>query len=233
MAAPKPAKLPRWATTGTRTEPTEGEKDAGHIAGTQASAEKMNWLQGVVYDWINRLQDALVLGEAVDADLNLTAARDFGFSAAKTGSALVLPGDFAHEAGAKLDANGALANVAGTALPAVYASFRVPEGATITGLEVFLANSSGGTLSHAVQANAYSYGAINGVGAALITTGVNVGVANGASGWQPVGINAGVVVPAGGVVRLKITLQNSGADGQTLIYGARLAYSFTKLRIPA
>lgn len=51
--APRPGTVPSWATTGgTRLEPTAPEKASGHVAATRPPARKMNWLQGILADWI-------------------------------------------------------------------------------------------------------------------------------------------------------------------------------------
>ena len=52
--APRPTEFPRWATGGTAevTEPSEEEKDSGHIPQTILHAALANWLQKLVYDWL-------------------------------------------------------------------------------------------------------------------------------------------------------------------------------------
>lgn len=57
--AVKPSTLPRWATTGgTRLEPSEGQKDSGWTNGQRPPYNVMNWLQGLIYDWQQYLEDA-------------------------------------------------------------------------------------------------------------------------------------------------------------------------------
>lgn len=55
--ATKPAKLPRWATTGTKTEPTEGKKDSGYITSEKPSAQVFNWILNTIYLWCAWLDD--------------------------------------------------------------------------------------------------------------------------------------------------------------------------------
>lgn len=48
----KPATLPRWATNmGVTTAPTSGKQDTGWTDGEQPSAEVLNWLENLDYQW--------------------------------------------------------------------------------------------------------------------------------------------------------------------------------------
>lgn len=51
----RPTKIPRWATTGSRVEPTELKKDAGWATQEKPPAQTMNWLHGYAGDWITWL----------------------------------------------------------------------------------------------------------------------------------------------------------------------------------
>ncbi len=52
----KPSRLPRWATSGAAvTEPTEGEKDTGWIAGFRPPASWTNWIATTAYEWLQYL----------------------------------------------------------------------------------------------------------------------------------------------------------------------------------
>ena len=48
---PKPTKLPRWATTGSVTEPTEAKKDSGWLAAEKPPAQFFNWLFNIINQW--------------------------------------------------------------------------------------------------------------------------------------------------------------------------------------
>lgn len=63
---PLPAELPEWSTDTnyssgpdvglpTRLIPTSGERASGYIRGTRPPARKLNWLIGLVCDWITHL----------------------------------------------------------------------------------------------------------------------------------------------------------------------------------
>lgn len=49
---PKPSSLPRWATTGSITIPTELKKDTGWLAGEKPPAQFFNWLLNLTYQWL-------------------------------------------------------------------------------------------------------------------------------------------------------------------------------------
>lgn len=51
-----PNKIPRWATSGLITEPSEGQKDTGWPAGYRVPAEWLNWLQKLTGDWCEAVQ---------------------------------------------------------------------------------------------------------------------------------------------------------------------------------
>lgn len=48
----KPTTLPRWATTGTKTEPSSGQKDDGYEGGDKPPAEYENWRAENIYSWL-------------------------------------------------------------------------------------------------------------------------------------------------------------------------------------
>jgi len=65
----QPPVLPQWATDptytsgpdngqATRLEPTSGEKAQGYHRGKRVPARKLNWLLGVICDWIKHLDEA-------------------------------------------------------------------------------------------------------------------------------------------------------------------------------
>lgn len=69
----KPPSLPRWATLGTKVEPSSTEKDNGNLSGALPSPTKFNWLQDVTYQWLKWVDDGaweavtLALSGAVSA----------------------------------------------------------------------------------------------------------------------------------------------------------------------
>lgn len=52
-----PATMPHWADTPTtlRTEPPSALQDAGHAVGDRLPAQYLNWLFGVICDWLDWL----------------------------------------------------------------------------------------------------------------------------------------------------------------------------------
>lgn len=71
ISATKPATDPRWSTDGgTRTEPLEAVKDTGWVGTEKPGAQVFNWINGLMYDWQQYLEDAT---DEIDATkLNLT-----------------------------------------------------------------------------------------------------------------------------------------------------------------
>jgi hypothetical protein len=49
---PKPTADTTWSVTGTKTEPSAGQKDAGWVVGQKPPAQWLNWWQNAVYQWI-------------------------------------------------------------------------------------------------------------------------------------------------------------------------------------
>jgi hypothetical protein len=49
---PKPAKFPRWATSGAVTEPNEAKKTIGWYPGERPPANVKNWLLKLNYEWL-------------------------------------------------------------------------------------------------------------------------------------------------------------------------------------
>lgn len=64
----KPTVVPRWADTGTRTEPSELEKDTGWVPLQKPPAEYFNWLDGFTGDWLKWINERLADGPS-DADV--------------------------------------------------------------------------------------------------------------------------------------------------------------------
>lgn len=69
----KPTVIPRWADIGTRTEPSEAEKDSGWVTLQKPPAEFFNWIDGYTGDWLKwgneRFADGLA-GASVLSILN-------------------------------------------------------------------------------------------------------------------------------------------------------------------
>ena len=56
-----PARTPRWATDAGRTvEPSETDKDTGHVVGTRPVARWENDWDKLVYQWIQKLSSSIV-----------------------------------------------------------------------------------------------------------------------------------------------------------------------------
>lgn len=51
MAETKPTKVPRWADTGSITEPAEGKKDDGWLVEEKPPAQYFNWLLNLTGSW--------------------------------------------------------------------------------------------------------------------------------------------------------------------------------------
>jgi len=51
----KPTKTPSWATSGTKTEPSSGQKAAGFAVAAKWAAQHANWILGNISDWIDWL----------------------------------------------------------------------------------------------------------------------------------------------------------------------------------
>lgn len=51
----RPATVPTWATSGTRTAPAGGQQASGWLSGDQVPASLLNWLQGIAGDWFTWL----------------------------------------------------------------------------------------------------------------------------------------------------------------------------------
>ncbi len=59
ISATKPTLSPVWATDAlTRVEPSAGQKATGWTNGQRPAHNVMNWLQGIIYDWQQYLEDA-------------------------------------------------------------------------------------------------------------------------------------------------------------------------------
>lgn len=83
MALTKPTKTPRWADTGTRTEPAEGKKDTGWIFEEEPPFGYFNWLQGIAGDWCKWLNERLFDG---------SSSSDFKVKAPESPGVLTLEG---------------------------------------------------------------------------------------------------------------------------------------------
>lgn len=57
MAVTKPSTPAHWATTGTRVAPSSGEQDSGYTLNQVPSFSKLNYLIGVLFDWIAWIND--------------------------------------------------------------------------------------------------------------------------------------------------------------------------------
>lgn len=55
----KPTVVPRWADTGTRTEPSELEKDTGWAPLQKPPAQYFNWLGGYTGDWLKWINERM------------------------------------------------------------------------------------------------------------------------------------------------------------------------------
>lgn len=55
-----PTKIPRWATTGTIVEPTEGQKDTGWPTGYRVPSGWLNWLQNLNGLWSAHYRDSIL-----------------------------------------------------------------------------------------------------------------------------------------------------------------------------
>jgi|GEM_PF-5815017 len=62
----KPTVIPRWADTGTRTEPSSGKKDAGWTFEEAPPYNYENWLQGITGDWIKWINERFADGASKD-----------------------------------------------------------------------------------------------------------------------------------------------------------------------
>lgn len=69
----KPTVVPRWADTGTRTEPSELEKDTGWVPLQKPPAEYFNWLGGFTGDWLKWINERLADGPS---DANVFSIRN-------------------------------------------------------------------------------------------------------------------------------------------------------------
>lgn len=144
----QPATLPTWATTGgTRVAPTGPEQSAGFSAGFKPPAEYHNWLFGELCDWAAYLKvldtDPHFLGAAyawtnshsfaVRPALSAPVARSTGLP--------VLESRVASGTDTGQSADGSpLFDTSGTQVRRL--AFKVPSGATLTGVSVVLHNGS-------------------------------------------------------------------------------------------
>lgn len=113
------------------------------------------------------------------------------------------------------------------------ACIRLPPGATITALEVFLQNVSGGALNVGIIAALRTYNAGTDT-LTTITSGASISVANNANAYQSVPLGAGpYAIPddGDGCIMVSSTLnQTAGGGNQLRLFGLRITYTVTKLR---
>jgi hypothetical protein len=77
ISATKPTDIPRWASVApgtSRTAPLTSQQDNGWGDGERPAAEVQNWLQGVLYDWQQYLEDAT--DQLETSKINKTGATD-------------------------------------------------------------------------------------------------------------------------------------------------------------
>jgi len=74
----KPADIPRWADTGTKTEPSEAQKDSGWTFQQIPSSAQENWKENLTGEWIKWLDERLDDGGTADVFVlsNPAAAND-------------------------------------------------------------------------------------------------------------------------------------------------------------
>ena len=71
----KPTKVPGWALTGTRTEPSAGKKNTGWLFEESPPYNFFNWLQGIGGDWLSWIDERLEDGATAD-DLRVASGFD-------------------------------------------------------------------------------------------------------------------------------------------------------------
>lgn len=128
--ATKPSSLPLWATVGADVaEPTTGRKQLGWVHGESPTAQEMNWLDNLVYQWLLYLSDGALSGNhSVAGTLSTTGA-------VTTGGALTTNGGVVVPSGQTLDVNGVadLAGATSLRLPARTMLLDVSAGMAIIG----------------------------------------------------------------------------------------------------
>lgn len=68
-----PTKLPRWATSGLITEPSESQKDTGWPVGYRVPAQWWNWLQKTNNDWLKSIKSNLMRNwRVMEIDASMT-----------------------------------------------------------------------------------------------------------------------------------------------------------------
>jgi len=67
----KPTKIPRWADTGTRTEPSSGKKDTGWTFEEAPPYGYENWLQGITGDWLKWIDERFDDGPSTNPEDSL------------------------------------------------------------------------------------------------------------------------------------------------------------------
>lgn len=70
----RPSKLPRWATTGVKVEPTETKKDQGWLTGEKPPAQYDNWFKDLVSQWLGFFDVSIgagYFGDGSDGDASL------------------------------------------------------------------------------------------------------------------------------------------------------------------
>lgn len=134
--ATKPSSLPLWATTGADVaEPTTGRKQLGWVHGESPTAQEMNWLDNLIYQWLLYLSDGALSGNhSVAGTFSTTGAATLGAAVTATGT-ITANGGVTVPSGQTLDVNGVadLAGASSLKLPSRTMLLDVSSGMAIIG----------------------------------------------------------------------------------------------------
>lgn len=56
----RPSKVPTWATTGSRVEPSDGRKETGWLVEDKPPAQYLNWMQGLNGEWLEFFRETTI-----------------------------------------------------------------------------------------------------------------------------------------------------------------------------